>query len=150
MKRIINPRDIDPAAFRSTLGVVISKIATDHVVAHEIGHAFGLEDCYTVNKRKQPPIFLAGVNDHISSSIFADTRCDWGFESGRGFYPVDETIGTALQWMLMHGVDVGDSLDIPSGSVYSLKKKARSSNETFSSKAGANFIKPNITEVYSR
>ena len=150
VKRIINPRDIDPAAFRSTLGVVISKIATDHVVAHEIGHAFGLEDCYTVNKRKQPPIFLAGVNDHISSSIFADTRCDWGFESGRGFYPVDETIGTALQWMLMHGVDVGDSLDIPSGSVYSLKKKARSSNETFSSKAGANFIKPNITEVYSR
>ena len=150
VKRIINPRDIDPAAFRSTLGVVISKIATDHVIAHEIGHAFGLEDCYTVNKRKQPPIFLAGVNDHISSSVFADTRCDWGFESGRGFYPADETIGTALQWMLMHGVDAGDSLDIPSGSVYSLKKKARSSNETFSSKAGANFIKPNIMEVYSR
>ena len=39
---------------------------------------------------------------------------------------------------------------IPSGSIYSLRKKARSSNETFSSKAGANFIKPNIMEVYSR
>ena len=150
VKRIINPRDIDPAAFRSTLGVAISQIATDHVIAHEIGHALGLEDCYTVNKRKQPPIFLAGVNDHISSSIFDDARCDWGLENGRGFYSADETIGTTLQWMLMYGEDVGDSLDIPSGSVYSLKKKAWSSNETFSSKAGANFIKPNIAEVYSR
>ena len=150
VKRIINPRDIDPAAFRSTLGVAISQIATDHVIAHEIGHALGLEDCYTVNKRKQPPIFLAGVNDHISSSIFDDARCDWGLENGRGFYSADEIIGTTLQWMLMYGEDVGDSLDIPSGSIYSLKKKARSSNETFSSKAGANFIKPNITEVYSR
>ena len=150
VKRIINPRDIDPAAFRSTLGVAISQIATDHVIAHEIGHALGLEDCYTVNKRKQPPIFLAGVNDHISSSIFDDARCDWGLENWRGFYSADEIIGTTLQWMLMYGEDVGDSLDIPSGSIYSLKKKARSSNETFSSKAGANFIKPNITEVYSR
>ena len=150
VKEITNPHDINPAAFQSPLGIVISQIATEHVCAHEIGHALGLEDCYSVNKRKQPPIFLAGVNDHINSSVFDNARCDWGLESGRGFYPPDETIGTALQWMLMYGEDVGDSLDIPSGSVYSLKKKARSSNETFSSKAGAIFIKSNITEVYSR
>ena len=150
VKEITNPHDINPAAFQSSLGIVISQVATEHVCAHEIGHAFGLEDCYTVNKRKQPPIFLAGVNDHISSSVFADTRCDWGVESGRGFYSADETVGTALQQMVMYGVDDGNSSDIPSGSIYSLRKKARASNETFSSKAGANFIKPNIMEVYSR
>jgi hypothetical protein len=150
VKEITNPHDINPAAFQSPLGIVISQVATEHVCAHEIGHAFGLEDCYTVNKRKQPPIFLAGVNDHISSSVFTDTRCDWGVESGRGFYSADETVRTALQQMVMYGVDDGNSSDIPSGSIYSLRKKARASNETFSSKAGANFIKPNIMEVYSR
>ena len=150
VKEITNPHDINPAAFQSPLGIVISQVATEHVCAHEIGHAFGLEDCYTVNKRKQPPIFLAGVNDHISSSVFTDTRCDWGVESGRGFYSADETVGTALRQMVMYGVDDGNSSDIPSGSIYSLRKKARASNETFSSKAGANFIKPNIMEVYSR
>ena len=81
----------------------------------------------------------------------ADDDIDWnGLESGRGFYPAHETIATTLPQMVMYGVDVGDSHDIPSGSVYSLRKNANASNRTFSSKVGANFIEVDITEVYSR
>jgi hypothetical protein len=124
--------------------------SSDHVVAHEIGHALGMEDCYIANKRFNPPINIAGMGDPISSQMFDDKGHDWGLESSRGFYPVHETIATTLPQMVMYGVDAGGSHDIPSGSVYSLRRNAKASNQTFSSKVGANFIKVDITEVYSR
>lgn len=119
-------------------------------MAHEIGHALGMEDCYIANKRFSPPINIAGMGDPVSSQMFDDKGHDWGLESGRGFYPAHETIATTLPQMVMYGVDAGDSHDIPSGSVYSLRRNANASNRTFSSKVGANFIKVDITEVYSR
>ena len=150
VKEITGAHDSDPAAYKSPLGIVISKNSSDHVVAHEIGHALGMEDCYIANKRFSPPINIAGMGDPVSSQMFDDKGHDWGLESGRGFYPAHETIATTLPQMVMYGVDAGDSHDIPSGSVYSLRRNANASNRTFSSKVGANFIKVDITEVYSR
>ena len=150
VKEITGSHDSDPAAYKSPLGIVISKKSSDHVVAHEIGHALGLEDCYIANKRFSPPIYIAGMGDLVSSQMFDDKCHDWGLESDRGFYPAHETIATTLPQMVMYGVDAGDSHDIPSGSVYSLRRNANASNRTFSSKVGANFIKVDITEVYSR
>ena len=150
VKEITGAHDSDPAAYKSPLGIVISKNSSDHVVAHEIGHALGMEDCYIANKRFSPPINIAGMGDPVSSQMFDDKGHDWGLESGRGFYPAHETIATTLPQMVMYGVDAGDSHDIPSGSVYSLRRNANASNRTFSSKVGASFIKVDITEVYSR
>ena len=150
VKAITGSHDSDPAAYKSPLGIVISMNSSDHVVAHEIGHALGMEDCYIANKRFNPPINIAGMGDPISSQMFDDKGHDWGLESSRGFYPVHETIATTLPQMVMYGVDAGGSHDIPSGSVYSLRRNAKASNQTFSSKVGANFIKVDITEVYSR
>ena len=150
VKEITGSHDSDPAAYKSPLGIVISKNSSDHVVAHEIGHALGLEDCYIANKRFSPPIYIAGMGDLVSSQMFDDKCHDWGLESDRGFYPAHEAIATTLPQMVMYGVDAGDSHDIPSGSVYSLRRNANASNRTFSSKVGANFIKVDITEVYSR
>ena len=150
VKKISSKRGGMPAALKSPLGIVVSQVATEHVVAHEIGHALGLEDCYSSNKYRRQPIFLANAGDSVSAWAFSNARCDWGLESGRGFYPQGDTIEGILSEMLMYGVDVGDSLDIPSGSVYSLKKDASSPLQTFSSKVGSDFIKSDLSEVYSQ
>ena len=139
-----------PGAFKSSLGIVISKGTTAHVMAHEIGHALGLEDCYVANKRENPPVMIVGIDDPVNAAIFSNAGRDWGEESGRGFYPSGAKVGSILQEMLMYGVDLGESLDMPNGTVYSLRKNATTPQQTFSSKVGAEFIKSEITEVYSR
>lgn len=103
VKEITGAHDSDPAAYKSPLGIVISKNSSDHVVAHEIGHALGMEDCYIANKRFSPPINIAGMGDPVSSQMFDDKGHDWGLESGRGFYPAHETIATTLPQMVMYG-----------------------------------------------
>ena len=139
-----------PGAFKSPLGIVISKRTTAHAMAHEIGHALGLEDCYVLSTRKNPPIMLVGVDDPVNAAVFSATWRDWGQETSRGFYPSGEHVRSILSEMLMYGVDVGESLDIPNGTVYSLRKNATTPRQTFSSKVGAEFIITDITEVYSR
>ena len=48
-------------------------------------------------------------------------------------------------------IDFGnESIDIPDGAVYGLKKKATSPLHTFFSNVGAGNMKTNISEVYSR
>ena len=69
VKEITGAHDSDPAAYKSPLGIVISKNSSDHVVAHEIGHALGMEDCYIANKRFSPPINIAGMGDPVSSQM---------------------------------------------------------------------------------
>ena len=132
------------------MGIVISQRATDHVVAHEIGHALGLEDCYSENDDVAPPVLVASGNDSIGVSFFSNAGRDWGPESGRGFYPADATIRSILSEFAMYGADIGDLLDIPSGAVYSLRKSARSPLQVFRAKVGADYIKSDMTEVYSR
>ena len=139
-----------PGAFKSPLGIVISKRTTAHAMAHEIGHALGLEDCYVFNTRKNPPVMIVGADDPVNAAVFSATGRDWGQETSRGFYPSGEHVRSILSEMLMYGVDVGESLDIPNGTVYSLRKNATTPRQTFSSKVGAEFIKTDITEVYSR
>ena len=86
----------------------------------------------------------------VNAAVFSATGRDWGQETSRGFYPSGEHVRSILSEMLMYGVDVGESLDIPNGTVYSLRKNATTPRQTFSSKVGAEFIITDITEVYSR
>ena len=106
-------------------------------MAHEIGHALGLEDCYSENDDVAPPVLVASGNDSIGVSFFSNAGRDWGPESGRGFYPADATIRSILSEFAMYGADIGDLLDIPSGAVYSLRKSARSPLQVFRANASS-------------
>jgi hypothetical protein len=87
----------------------------------------------------------------VTSEFFANRIRDWGVESGRGFYEMSDTMSAVMSRLLMFGEDViNESIDIPDGAVYSLKRKATSPLHTFFSSVGVDNMKTNITEVYSR
>ena len=142
--------DKNSKAFQTAWGVVVSQAASNHVVAHEIGHAFGLKDCYVKNSRRTPEVVMASASSSLSKGFFSNQCCDWGSESNNGFYSASDTPMTIWPKMLMFGVDGADSADIPSGAVYSLRKMAASSLETFFSNVGADAIKTNLEEAYSQ
>ena len=121
------------------------------VIIHEFGHAARMvhRDLDDVKVRVQalPPESGFTVIDEALNSLFAVSLFD--YEEPDVAYQLQSNLFQILLECL-DGVDAGDSHDIPSGSVYSLRRNANASNRTFSSKVGANFIKVDITEVYSR
>ncbi len=144
--KIINGRSV---AFRTPYGIVISRRATEHVVAHEIGHCFGLEDCYVSRNTATGCIWIPRRDGPIDDSFMARPR-DWGVETKRGFYEKTDSRANVLYRFLMYGVDGKDGVDIPAGDVLSLTKRADISSQTRRSNIGADYFKLNNGEVYSR
>ena len=142
-------RNSGAVAFRHPKGIVISQEATDHTVAHEIGHAFGLLDIYDysdVNARVHEQFKLIKP----SRGKFSSSR-DWGDTFGRGFYPKEVSHSTLMRRMLMFGKDGEASLDIPDGAVFSLQHNhTQSISQTNMPPVGASFMIQSNRGVYSK
>ena len=138
-------------ALKTPSGILVTRMAKDTTLAHELGHAVGLGDCYWYSKRQDRPlVFLSDLNDTVDHAFFLFTEKDWGLESGRGFYEKSDTRRVVMSRMLMHGVGMGERADIPNGVVFSLRRNAYSPQQTFYPRVGADHIVPNNSEVLSK
>ena len=134
-------------------GVVVSKQASITTLAHELGHALGLEDCYVrFNRRDGMVASIIRADEPVDGGFFMFGACDWGMERGRGFYGKDDSKLVTMRIMLMHGTGTNERMDIPAGKVISLPHDARTELEfgTCNPKVGADHIKQENQEVYSR
>ncbi len=134
-------------------GVVVSKQASITTLAHELGHALGLEDCYVrFNRRDGMVASIIRADEPVDGGFFMFGACDWGMERGRGFYGKDDSKLVTMRRMLMHGTGTNERMDIPAGNVISLSLDARTELEfgTCNPKVGADHIKQENQEVYSR
>ena len=134
-------------------GVVVSKQASITTLAHELGHALGLEDCYVrFNRRDGMVASIIRADEPVDGGFFMFGACDWGMERGRGFYGKDDSKLVTMRRMLMHGTGTNERMDIPAGKVISLPHDARTELEfgTCNPKVGADHIKQENQEVYSR
>ena len=137
------------AAFRSVPGIAVSQLATSHVVAHEMGHALGLSDCYNYSEVNANTTKDFSKID-ISVACFASRMRDWGSALGRGFYAKSDKYALVQQSFLMYGRDGKTSVDIPDGAVLSISNKAMSVGSAYHIPVGASAIKQNNSEVYSQ
>ncbi len=144
--KIVNKKT---AAFSCRWGIVVSQQATSHVVAHEIGHALGLRDCYNYSEANSNTTKDFSKID-ISGACFASMTRDWGSALGRGFYAKSDKYALVQQSFLMYGMDGFASVDIPDGAVLSISNKAMSVSSAYHVPVGASAIKQNNSEVYSQ
>ena len=138
-------------ALKTPSGILVTRGAKETTLAHELGHATGLNDCYWYWKRQgRPVVYMEYRNDTVDRDFFFSSEYDWGTESGRGFYEKSDTRKNIMSKMLMHGVNTGIRADIPNGRVISLRRNAASPQQTSYPRVGADYVAPKISEVYSK
>ena len=98
----VNSITDDTDGFQIPSGIVIGEITTDTVLAHEIGHACGLNDIYD---------FVDGMSVTGMPQKVYFTH-DWGW------YPENVTQAQIVQRLLMYGYDTETKGDISRGDVY--------------------------------
>ena len=139
--------------FRSGSNIVIGKESPKAGLAHELGHALGLADCYVAKKNSQDiEIFLSNADSQIADDMFGSIATDWCAGSGRGFTESAYTREIAIMCLLMHGCakkHARNGCDIPSGKIKALHADSSTGDDVDYVSVGAEQIKPNNTEVYS-
>ena len=95
----------DTEAFWSHYGIIITASARAEVVAHEIGHACGLEDIYSEYAGSN---FVVEVSGQVNKGRMPD---DWGRYSG------SLSQSEAVRRLLMYGYDDKTGVDIPYGDI---------------------------------
>ena len=133
-------------------GIVISKEANGFTLAHELGHAMRLDDCFPKvqlsSEQDYEMVYIQRYNNPVDIRTLIGDR-DWGDETGRGFYEQEDTYGKILSMLLMFGYDdVVLFMDIPDNQAFSLKENAATPNETTIVDVGAEKVR--TQEVYSR
>lgn len=124
-------------------GLVITKRATWQTLAHELGHALGLSDCY----EKSNGQLIDHGNEPVTRERFLHFDRDWGRETGRGFYEKDDTLEKIIRSYLMHGVTDAERIDIPYGAVHAWFRQDQNSQGFVP--VGTRYFKP-LWEVYSK
>ena len=137
----------------SKYGILVSKEAFDATLAHELGHAFDLYDCYPIYQYRTNGNYAINYIQHYCDPVdflVLIGQCDWGRESGRGFYEITDTYGKILRTLLMYGYCDRAGYDIPDGKACSLRHGAQEPYETIYVKVGAEDFEKDLTEVYSK
>ena len=139
-------------------GILMPKGMLEETLAHELGHALRLSDIYLNNwygVSEQPTrrVDLAEQGFPLEKRFFGDFDHDWGRETGRGFYELNDTLGTTLKKFLMFGVyldldNVG--CDIPSDTVHGIPAGATTQGDARQITIGARETERHANEVYSR
>ena len=139
-------------AMHTPFGIVVGRRVTRNTLAHEMGHALGLDDCYAFSALKNGGgVYLPYALECVDAATFLHEPGDWGEESGRGVYEMSDTRMSVLMRMLMHGISVrpDSRCDIPADYVMSLKRDATTQQHVFR-RVGERAIQPENQEVYSR
>ena len=138
------------AAITTPYGIIIGKKdATTTVVAHELGHALGLDDCYV--KMSDGITSLPDVEAPVDRAFFINGSRDWGGERGRGFYGTEDSKLAVAGRLLMHGISSNGRADIADGMVLSLTRTMTNGTPgTCNAKVGASHFKKTNAEVFSR
>ncbi len=109
-------------------------------LAHELGHVFSLKDCYDRFKTNGVIHIIYEGDCPLSPGHFDGGCQDWGAESRRGFYGLEDDLSSVLQKLLMFGFTGEDGVDIPQFRVMGLKKNAVHEFQDEKSEVGAHFI----------
>jgi len=135
-------------------GIVVgkSKVRTT-TLAHELGHALGLEDCYARMKNAKMGVVASVLHaeEPVDGQFFRGGSGDWGDERGCGFYAKEDIRLAVAGRLLMYGFSSDSRADIPTGWVLSLTRDSGTGTpDTLWSGVGESCIKKLITEAYSR
>jgi hypothetical protein len=135
-------------------GIALRKHSPLTVLAHELGHALGLKDCYVDKKNGQEvAIVMSNADSPIGSDMFGNVAVDWCAGSGRGFAESSDTRRTSIMNLLMHGCarkQARNGFDIPAGTVKALHENSSEGTDVGHVNVGAEQIKPSNTGVYSQ
>ena len=129
--------------FWSRYGIAVGREKARTTLPHELGHALGLQDCYyskVVHRGDvDVELRLRIRNDPVNGTLFK-SRCDWGQESGWGFYERSDSLKKIHEELLMYGKimkkSAGGHFDIPDKSVHGISKY----DEKDDVKVGSSFV----------
>ena len=145
-------------AFRQERGIIVSEKASDETLAHELGHALGLKDCYVWRRLPSPNAsgqrycYLTNYMSTVSSSLLTNRDRDWGREEGRAFYEKSDIVRDIGRSFIMYGVGERGNVraDIPNGRINCLIKEATDSSQMQRASIGADDIEPSNERVFSK